>query len=100
MRNRRDEAGRVLSASSLGRSNEVMLTLLALALSSGDWPQFRGPAGNGVVPAAAIPLEWSESENVAWRIDVPGHGWSQPIVVGDSIYVTTAVGDGSPAPLT
>ena len=77
-----------------------MLTLLALALSSGDWPQFRGPAGNGVVPAAAIPLEWSESENVAWRIDVPGHGWSQPIVVGDSIYVTTAVGDGSPAPLT
>lgn len=78
-----------------------MLLPLALVLSaSGDWPQFRGPSGNGVVPAAAIPLTWSESENVAWRIDVPGHGWSQPIVVGDTLYVTTAVGPGSLAPLT
>ncbi len=82
-----------------------MLTALVLALplalsSPGDWPQFRGPSGNGVVPAAAIPLTWSESENVAWRIEVPGHGWSQPIVIGDTLYVTTAVGPGSPAPLT
>jgi outer membrane protein assembly factor BamB len=75
--------------------------LLALSLSVlGDWPQFRGPAGNGVVPAAAIPLTWSENENVAWRIEVPGHGWSQPIALGETLYVTTAVGAGSPEPLT
>lgn len=75
--------------------------LLALALHLlGDWPQFRGPAGNGVVPAAAIPLTWSETVNVAWKIALPGHGWSQPIVLGDTLYVTTAVGAGSPAPLT
>lgn len=74
----------------------VSLALLVL----GDWPQFRGPAGNGVVPAAAIPLTWSEQENVAWRIDVPGHGWSQPIVLGDALYVTTAIGAGSAKPLT
>lgn len=77
-----------------------MLLALALALPSGDWPQFRGPAGNGVVPAAVLPLRWSEGENVAWRTDVPGHGWSQPIVLGDTLYVTTAVGPGSPEPLT
>src|SRR5262245_52478173 len=84
------------------RFNEAMLFVLvpALALFSGDWPQFRGPYGNGVGPAAAIPHTWSESENVAWRIDVPGHGWSQPVVVGDVLYVTTAIGAGSPAPLT
>jgi len=76
-----------------------MLIALAL-LAPGDWPQFRGPAGNGVVPAAAIPLTWSETENVAWKVAVPGHGWSQPVVVGDTLYVTTAVGAGSPKPLT
>lgn len=76
-----------------------MLSALALLLL-GDWPQFRGPSGNGVVPDAAIPLHWSEEENVAWKIAVPGHGWSQPIVVGDTLYVTTAVGEGSPKPLT
>jgi len=75
--------------------------LLALVLSVvGDWPQFRGPSGNGVVPAAPIPLTWSDTQNVAWKIEVPGHGWSQPIVLGDTLYLTTAVGAGSPAPLT
>src|SRR5262245_23654975 len=78
---RRPVTERGLPSRSMPRSNGAMLLALALALSSGDWPQFRGPTGNGVVPAAAIPLRWSESENVAWRIDVPGHGWSQPIVL-------------------
>lgn len=74
---------------------------LALVLvSGGDWPQFRGPQTNGVVPAAPLPRTWSESENVAWKITVPGHGWSQPVVVGDTLYLTTAVGEGSPRPLT
>ena len=74
---------------------------LVLSLSSGgsDWPQFRGPNGNGVVPAADIPLEWSETKNVAWKVAVPGQGWSQPVVVGGTIYLTTALGEGLEAPL-
>ncbi|MEQ1893514.1 MAG: PQQ-binding-like beta-propeller repeat protein [Planctomycetota bacterium] len=79
------------------------MLLLALGLTllpGGDWPQFRGPRGNGVVPAAPLPRSWSETESVAWKIAIPGHGWSQPIVVGDTLYVTTAVGPGSPRPLT
>jgi len=74
--------------------------ILALALASAalptpqDWPQFRGPHGTGAVPAADVPLEWSEQEHVAWKVALPGQGWSQPVVVGSTIYVTTAVGEG------
>lgn len=74
---------------------------LVVSLSSGghDWPQFRGPDGNGVVPAADIPLGWSETEHVAWKVAVPGQGWSQPVVVGGTVYLTAAVGEGLAAPL-
>ncbi len=74
---------------------------LALAPVSGgsDWPQFRGPSGTGVVPAADIPLEWNASKNLAWKTALPGQGWSQPVVVGDTIYVTTAVGEGLEEPM-
>ncbi|NOT32362.1 MAG: PQQ-binding-like beta-propeller repeat protein [Planctomycetes bacterium] len=75
------------------------LVVSSLSSDGSDWPQFRGPNGNAVVPAADIPLEWSESKNVAWKVAVPGQGWSQPIVVGGTIYLTTAVGEGLQAPL-
>lgn len=60
------------------------------------WPQWRGPTGNGVAPHADPPTEWSETENVAWKIELPGRGSSTPVVWGDRLYVTTAipVGDG------
>lgn len=60
-------------------------------VSVADWPQFRGPSTQGVTTAEALPLEWSQKENVAWRLPLPGKGWSSPIVVGDTIYVTSAV---------
>lgn len=53
------------------------------------WPSFRGPAGNGVV--AAHPLRWNDEENLAWKVEVPGGGWSSPVVVEDRVFVTTAV---------
>jgi outer membrane protein assembly factor BamB len=68
-------------------------------LGGGDWPQFRGAQGTGAVPAAEIPLSWSEQENVAWKVELPGQGWSQPIMVGDTIYVTAAVGAGLERPM-
>ncbi|MCC9656232.1 outer membrane protein assembly factor BamB family protein [Rhodopirellula halodulae] len=56
-----------------------------------DWPQWRGPDGSGVAEDSNPPITWSESENIRWKIDVPGVGSSTPIVLGDRVYVSTAV---------
>ena len=56
------------------------------------WPGFRGHAMSGVAPSAKIPEKWSTTENVRWKIDLPGHGWSSPIVWGDTVFVTSAIG--------
>lgn len=63
-----------------------------------DWPQFRGPAGDGLPTAERLPVEWSETEHVAWKVDLPGVAWSQPIVLGERIYLTTAVSENQPRP--
>jgi outer membrane protein assembly factor BamB len=57
------------------------------------WPQWRGPALNGVAPGDA-PLEWSDTRNVSWKIEIPGRGYSSPIVWGDKLFLTTAVPTG------
>jgi outer membrane protein assembly factor BamB len=59
--------------------------------SAQDWPQFRGPHGGVAANHASLPDTWSETHNVVWKIDVPGRGWSSPIVWGDHVFVTTAV---------
>ena len=58
------------------------------------WPQFRGHAGRAVSPVANLPTSWSTTINVAWSADVPGRAWSSPIVWGDQVIVTSAVGTG------
>lgn len=58
------------------------------------WPQWRGPAANGVAPLAEPPLEWSENKNLAWKVEIPGKGHSSPIVWGDRIFVSTAIATG------
>lgn len=55
-----------------------------------DWPRFRGPLGNGVAEAA-LPESWSKTDNVRWAIDVPGRGWSSPIIWKGVVYVTSAI---------
>ena len=67
--------------------------LPAAAQSPGEkfWPQWRGPHANGVSRSATPPLEWSESKNIRWKIDLPGRGASSPVVWGDRVYVSTAV---------
>ena len=55
------------------------------------WPQFRGPNGAGVADDATLPVTWSTTEHVAWTADLPGRGWSSPIVWGDRVFVTSAV---------
>ena len=59
-----------------------------------QWPQWRGPLGTGVAPHGDPPVRWSESENVRWRMPVPGLGHSSPIVWGERIFLTTAVEHG------
>lgn len=56
-----------------------------------DWPEFRGPTGQGATSVRDLPVTWSESENVAWKVEVPGLGWSSPAVVGGRVFLTTAV---------
>jgi outer membrane protein assembly factor BamB len=56
------------------------------------WPGFRGHAMSGVAPKASLPEQWSQTQNVKWSVPVAGNGWSSPIVWGDTVYVTTAIG--------
>jgi outer membrane protein assembly factor BamB len=60
-----------------------------------NWPQFRGPDGAGVADSSSLPTHWSTRENVAWTAEIPGRGWSSPIVWGDRVYLTTAVNSGA-----
>ncbi len=65
------------------------------ASAADAWGSFRGPEGNGVA-AGKHPEAWSMDSNLAWSVEVPGGGWSSPVVAGDKIFVTTAVaGDGT-----
>lgn len=67
------------------------LLLATVARSAAeDWPEWRGPAGQGHASATSLPLVWSETENVVWKTSVPGRGWSTPVILGDKIWLTTA----------
>lgn len=68
----------------------VAVFLLAGAASGSDWPQFRGPSADGLLARIEHPLRWSADQNLAWKVVIPGAGWSSPIVVGDSLYLTSA----------
>lgn len=69
------------------------LLFATVTLHASDWPQFRGPTGQGHAPDAATPLTWSETENIAWKTAVPGRGWSSPVIAGNRVWLTTAVTD-------
>jgi outer membrane protein assembly factor BamB len=69
----------------------VVLVPSGRAAGPAAWPQFRGPNGAGVADDATLPVTWSATEHVAWTADLPGRGWSSPIVWGDRVFVTSAV---------
>lgn len=70
----------------------LMIAILALAgaVHGDDWPQFRGPHGNGDAGNRPLATTWSTTENIAWRTEIPGRGWSSPIVIRDRIWLTAA----------
>jgi outer membrane protein assembly factor BamB len=66
----------------------LMIVLSVVCARAGDWPQFRGPSGQGHSSDVGLPLEWSEARNIAWKVPV-GEGWSSPVVSGGRVWVTT-----------
>ncbi|MBA4065177.1 MAG: serine/threonine protein kinase [Isosphaera sp.] len=56
-----------------------------------EWSQFRGPTQDGHAAAARPPAEWDNTKNVTWRKELPGNGWSSPVVAGGKVFLTTAV---------
>lgn len=73
------------------RSLFVLPFVLFRPLHAADWPQFRGPAGDGHASVKELPMQWSRDRNIAWRVEIPGRGWSSPSLAGGRIYLTTAV---------
>ena len=73
----------------------VAVVIPALSIAAGqtpqNWMQFRGPGALGVAEDVRLPDRWSQTENVTWVADIPGRGWSSPIVVGDLVVVTSVV---------
>lgn len=60
-----------------------------------EWPRFRGPDANPVGSNDQLPSRWSTRDSVSWKTDIPGRGWSSPIVVGNRVFLTTATTDGA-----
>ncbi len=78
----------------------VSLFLLIVFVASGplladeNWPQFRGPDGDGHARASGLPLKWSEQEHVVWKAPIHDRGWSSPVIWGQQVWLTTATADG------
>ena len=77
----------------------ALLTVVAVSAAASSapeksetWPGFRGHEMRGVAADAKIPDRWTATENVKWSVTVPGNGWSSPIVWGDTVYLTSAIG--------
>ena len=81
----------LLRALSFRMSKIALFLLFALSVSAEDWTQFRGPLANGHTSAKNLPLHWSDTKNVTWKVAIPGHGWSSPLLLNGKIYLTTAV---------
>ncbi|MGN6135329.1 MAG: outer membrane protein assembly factor BamB family protein [Aureliella sp.] len=79
------QLGIVLAVASLAGS------LAPGRLTADDWLQFRGSQGDGESRVVDLPVEWSATEHVAWRCELPGEGWSSPVVQGDRIYLSAAI---------
>jgi outer membrane protein assembly factor BamB len=71
----------------------ILVALLFASASNSlaeDWPQFRGPTGQGISNATKLPAEWGPEKNIVWKSRVPGQGWSSPVVVAGKIALTSA----------
>ena len=79
----------------------LRITLLSIALiaprlgaEEANWPEFRGPNGNGTSASTNLPLHWSEQQNIKWNTPIHDRAWSSPVIWGDQIWLTTATTNG------
>ncbi|MBL9128590.1 MAG: PQQ-binding-like beta-propeller repeat protein, partial [Verrucomicrobiales bacterium] len=80
----------------LSRSRILALgLLLALPGFAEDWARFRGPSGQGLSAETGLPIRWSADQGIRWKTEIPGQGWSSPIVWGDHVFVTTVTEDNT-----
>src|SRR6516165_10537742 len=81
----------------------VLLTSLCVAtaacvVAEDSWPQFRGPKSLGTAESKELPDSWSTNHNVAWQAEIPGSGWSSPIVADSKVFVTAVRNEGTQEP--
>src|SRR5262249_28856532 len=71
-----------------------VLAMLFVAARAGaaDWTQFRGPGGTGVSEETDLPVRWSKTENVRWKVALPGRGLSSPVIAAGPVYITACTG--------
>jgi len=67
----------------------VLALSTAFVLRAENWPQFRGPTGQGLSEERNLPLKWDATNGIAWKTALPGEGWSSPIVWNDRVFVTS-----------
>ena len=67
------------------------LAVVSTALCAAEWPEWRGPGGQGHAKATSLPVSWSETKNVTWKTELPGRAWSSPVIEGKNIWLTTAI---------
>lgn len=72
----------------------ILITSGTASLDAAEWPQFRGPRGSAIAADAQPPTTWSTTQNLAWKVDLPGPGSSSPIVSGERVFVTCYSGYG------
>ncbi len=71
----------------------MLLSCLAVSSTAApvEWPEWRGPGGQGHASGSGLPVRWSETQNIVWNTPIPGRGWSSPVIAGNEIWLTTAV---------
>lgn len=75
------------------QSLSIALLMACYTFAAEEWPQFRGPSGDGVSAAKNVPISWSPTEHVIWKQPIAGKGWSSPILSDGKLFLTTATGD-------
>jgi outer membrane protein assembly factor BamB len=87
-----------IRTTSCGCLTAIMLLAVANTNTNAQtthWPQFRGPGARGVSANEGLPARWSATENIAWKTEIPGRGWSSPVVWGDRVFLTTVINLGT-----
>ena len=79
------------NVSAVRRLTGLLLALGTAIATAEDWPEFRGPTGQGHSVATSLPVKWDLPANARWKVSIPGKGWSSPIVHDGRIFLTTAV---------